>query len=408
MGTSGMKILFLPSFIPNPLGAGIARRAAMHLDALRAIGTVTAVYPPLIGETPPDTAGMTVHERGHLPANVRMWRFEASRSPIKRPIHAWRRLNPVDGRAFPEEARLFRDLLTDDFDLVFAFRLRSALWHESVFGPGGRAKRFVDFDDIESRVLARQIEGDDGPWWWRAKLRQELGWLRRAERRIAAGWDAVSLCSRLDSDRFKEMTGVQPVIVPNAYRFEAVAPETVAPPCRILFVGTFGYFANVQGIAWFVEKAWPLVQAQLGRDSELALVGLEAPAAIRALGEREGITVASDVPSVTPYYEAAHIVIAPLQAGSGTRIKLIEAAANGRAIVTTSLGCEGLSFIDGVHAEIADDPAEFAARIVALARDPERRARLAKAARNHAIQEFSAETVIANLQRNVRGLIAAQ
>ena len=113
------------------------------------------------------------------------------------------------------------------------------------------------------------------------------------------------------------------------------------------------------------------------------------------------------MPSVDPYYTAANIVIAPLHAGSGTRIKLIEAAAKRRAIVTTSLGCEGLGFVDGVHAEIADDPADFAARIVALARDAGRRAKLADACRELAKATFLQEAVIRDLQNQIARTLPA-
>jgi glycosyltransferase involved in cell wall biosynthesis len=379
----------------------------MHLQALRGMGQVTLMLPPIDDASVPDTTGMTVFERGHSMAKVRLWRHEGARSRIKQPFHALRRFNLVDGRATPDEAKRFRAALADDFDLVFAFRLHSVIWWESVFGQRGKSVRVADIDDIESVVFAKRIERGDGPWWWRAKLRHELRWLRRTERRVAAQWNAVSLCSRLDADRFERMTGVDPWIVPNAYQFGPVTPEPAAAPCRLLFVGTFGYYPNTEGVHWFVKAIWPHVRAKLGAGVELKLVGLNPPPAILELAELEGISVAGSVPSVDPYYEMANIVIAPILAGSGTRIKLIEAAAKGRVIVTTTLGCEGLGFVDGVHAEIADGPADFAARIVALARDPVRRVRLAEVARTHAMQVFSAEVVTATLEHNLRELVAA-
>jgi glycosyltransferase involved in cell wall biosynthesis len=402
-----MNILFVTNVVPDSEGGGSPRRAAMHLQTLRGMGKVTLVLPPVDGAPLSDIMGLTVLERGHALADVRLWQHEGSRSPIKRLYHGLRRPNLVDGRAYPEEANKFRAALTDKFDLIFAFRLRSALWCESVFGRRSSTVRVADLDDIESRVFAKQIESGAGPLGLRFKLGHEQRWLRRTERRVAAQWDAVSLCSRLDSDRFKEMTGVEPWIVPNAYVFGPVAPESSKPPCRLLFVGTFGYFANTEGVQWFVETVWPKVRAELGSAVELSLVGLNPTPAIQAFGTQDGITVAGNVPSVDPYYEAANIVIAPLHAGSGTRIKLIEAAALGRAIVTTSLGCEGLGFVDGTHAEIADNPMDFAQRVIELARDPARRARLAEAARIHAMQAFSADAVTAALEQNLRTLVGS-
>ena len=400
-----MKILFITNVVPDSSGGGASRRAAIHLRALRELGEVTLVLPPIDGAPTIELAGLTVYERSHALTDVRMWRHEGSRSRLAQPVHALRRLNLVDGRASSGEAKHFRAMLSGEFDLVFAFRMRSAIWWESVFGRRSRALRVADLDDIESTVFVKRVRHLGGPWWWRAKLRHELHWLRRTERRVAAEWDAVSLCSRLDADRFAGMTGVEPWIVPNAYVFGATLPEPPTPPCRLLFVGTFGYFPNAEGMEWFVAAIWPLVRAELGERVELTMIGLDPPPAILALGELAGITVAGNVPSVDPYYAAANIVIAPLQAGSGTRIKLIEAAAKHRAIVTTTLGCEGLGFVDGVHAEIADDPADFAARIVALAKDARRRDEMAEACREFARQAFSAETVSRGLIERIARLI---
>lgn len=407
-----MKILFIANVVPDSSGGGTPRRAAMHLRALRTLGEVTLVLPPIDGALPTELAGMTLFERGHALADVRLWRHEGSQSWLVRPFHALRRPNFVDGRAFASEAKHFRGVLAGQFDLVFAFRMRSVIWWESVFGRRSRALRVADLDDIESIVFVKKTQHSGGPWWWRAKLRHELRWLRRTERRVAAQWDAVSLCSRLDADRFAGMTGVEPWIVPNAYAFAPTEPEPPTPPCRLLFVGSFGYFPNTEGVAWFIETIWPRVRAALGAETgggvELTLVGFNPTPAILALGARDGITVAGNVPSVDPYYEAAHIVIAPLLAGSGTRIKLIEAAAKRRAIVTTTLGCEGLGFVDGIHAEIADDPADFAARIVRLARDARRRGELAAACYELARAAFSAETVAEGLRGRIARLLSRQ
>jgi polysaccharide biosynthesis protein PslH len=87
------------------------------------------------------------------------------------------------------------------------------------------------------------------------------------------------------------------------------------------------------------------------------------------------------VEDVTPYYRNAAVVVAPLRAGGGTRLKVLEAMALGRAVVSTTVGCEGLDVRDGSEIVIADDPVEFAHRVLELLRDPARRAQLACQAR---------------------------
>lgn len=401
-----MRILFVSNVVPNSAGGGSPRRAALHLEALRHLGEVTLILPPVEGLPLPDIAGLTVYERDYSLVDIRAWRQEGSKSRLKQPYHRLRRPNHVDARALPEDVARFRRLLAVPFDLVFVFRLRSVIWLESVLGEKLQALRVVDLDDIESRVFEKKIEFAAGPWWQRAKYRRELRWLRLREKHVSRNWHAVCLCSRLDADRFQQSTGSEPWIIPNAYRFGPISTEKQDLPIRLLFVGTFSYFPNAEGIIWFVESIWPKVRAALGEGVELILAGLQPTPDIMALSGCNGIRVAGDVPSVEPFYDAANIVIAPLRAGSGTRIKLIEAAAKGRAIVTTTLGCEGLGFVDGVHVEMADEPTDFAARIIELARDNRRRQELAQACYQHAEALFSEDRVIADLRRRIRELMS--
>jgi glycosyltransferase involved in cell wall biosynthesis len=404
-----MQILYVTNEVPDPSGGGSQRRAAMHLRALERLGDVTMIVPPLDGSALQFAGVRATHEREPTLAEDRFWRHEGSQSPIKRKIHALRKLNYVDARARPSDIARFPALLDTHYDLMFAFRLRSVVWWESIFGrePQAGTRRVVDLDDIESVVFEKRIKDVTLPFWkW--KFTRELAWLRATEIRVAQQWDAFCQCSEVDVARMETMTGRTAWQIPNAYDFEPVIPEAAMGPAKILFVGTLSYFPNVEGIDWFVTRAWPVIRNALQDQVELEVVGLRPPAEVLAMDALPGISVTANAPSVLPYYHAAQIVIAPLLAGSGTRIKLIEAAALGRAIVTTSLGCEGLDFVDGVHAEIADNPIDFAQRVVALARDPVRRARLAEAARIHAMQAFSADAVTATLERSLRALGASR
>lgn len=401
-----MQILYLTNEIPDASGGGSERRAAMHLRALERLGHVTMVVPPLNGRQLAVIGVSALHEREPTRAEDTAWRYDGSRSIFKRPIHALRKLNNVNARARPSDRARFPALLAGPFDLIFAFRLRSVVWWESIgveYSPP--PLRVVDFDDIESVVFEKSVSNASS-LYWKWKYARELAWLRKTEARAARQWDAFCQCSEIDVARMQSMTGRTAWQIPNGYDFQPLIPETSTPAPTILFVGTLSYFPNAQGIDWFVRNVWPAVRDAMENQIKLDIVGLRPPQAILELSTRSGIRVTGDAPSVLPYYHAAQIVVAPLLAGSGTRIKLIEAAALGRAIVTTSLGCEGLGFVDGVHAEIADDPLDFARRVIALARDPARRERLAKAARAHAMKVFSADAVTETLEEKLRGLMA--
>lgn len=400
------KILYISNEVPDPDGSGSQRRAATHFLALERLGEVTLIVPPLDGKPMKLGNVQTVYEREPTMAEDRFWRHEGAQSSIKRAFHALRKLNFVDARARPADRIRFQAMLALRFDLVFAFRLRSVVWWESISGRAHPAHgaRVVDFDDIESLVFQKKIESEHS-CFWKWKFARELAWLQATEKRVARQSDALCLCSEIDINRMMALTGKTAWKIPNAVHFPAARGEPDSNSGAILFVGTLSYFPNEQGILWFVNNVWPMVQNAVGGQAHLHIVGLRPPPSLLALGDTPGITVTGNAPSVLPHYEQAQIVIAPLHAGSGTRIKLIEAASFGRAIVTTTLGCEGLGFVDGVHAEIADDPVEFAQRVVALSRDPERRARLANAARDYAQRHFSVEKVATDLEARLRTLI---
>ncbi|MDQ1700291.1 MAG: polysaccharide biosynthesis protein PslH, partial [Frankiaceae bacterium] len=107
-------------------------------------------------------------------------------------------------------------------------------------------------------------------------------------------------------------------------------------------------------------------------------VGRAESALPAALAGHESLRIVGAVDDVTPYVDAATVSVVPLRTGGGTRIKLVEALAHGRPVVTTSKGAEGIPVGDGVHVALADDASGFAAHVASLWSDPARRERLAR------------------------------
>ena len=180
-------------------------------------------------------------------------------------------------------------------------------------------------------------------------------------------------------------------VVPIGTDIEALAPAPDpggAVPPRVVFTGSLGYPPNHQGICWFVERVWPEVLREVP-DARLDIVGRDPPASVIALGARPGVTVVGPVALMGPYFDRAHVVVVPILTGAGTRVKIVEAMAAGRAIVSTSLGWEGLPYVEpGRHLLVADQPAAFAQATVHLLRDPQARGSLAAAARQLAVERF--------------------
>lgn len=411
-----IRTLMVCRELPDPNGVGVERRAAQHLGMLATLGPVTLVLPKWIGMSRSDRipglsalGASKVIVRGEAPhPEVLRQKHHATNS---RPLRMWRALTRApefDDRVNKQLARDYRQRLGGPYDLLFAFRLTSAVWADSVY-PTSVARpptTIVDLDDIESITFCNNPSEPTPSRLRRILLRRDLFALKSTERRLAQRWCATLLCSALDADRFFKSTGVRPWIVPNAVRFGTVEPEQLGPKTQFLFVGAFGYAPNEHGVGWFVEKVWPVVRASLGDHAELTLAGYRPTRAISALDGVNGIRVLGDVADLAEVYTAANIVIVPLFSGSGTRIKVIEAAAMQRAIISTTLGCEGLDMAAGKHIEIANDPATFATAAIELANNPARRKMLALAACQHAKSLFSIEQVNADLQKRITAMVA--
>ena len=186
--------------------------------------------------------------------------------------------------------------------------------------------------------------------------------------------------------------GVRALVVPN------VVPAACAQPRQhrkrrlstIVFVGTLGYAPNADAISWFVARVWRLIERALRFRVRLMIVGGHPPALAR-LGAQRGIELTGAVPDVAPFYRDADLAIAPLRAGGGTRIKVIEAAAHGVPLVATRFAAEGTTFQHGAEMLVANDAATFARACLSLLRDRSLAARMAARARAKATRDYSRE-----------------
>jgi glycosyltransferase involved in cell wall biosynthesis len=295
-----------------------------------------------------------------------------------------------------------------DPDLIFAGRLGAAVIMQALIDRRllHAAPRVVDFDDIMSQFRRRQL-GSAGPSYSlprRLLVRLDAAILARAERRIATLWQGVGVCSEADARRLVA-AGTTAVIVklPNVVVHPMLPTRRPDGNFNLLFVGNLSFSPNQDGLTAFVEQAWDDVLDSVPQ-ARLAVVGFKPSGAIRALvGAHRRLSLHADVPDVTPFYAAADVVIAPIRFGSGTRIKILEAMAFGRAVVSTSLGAEGLGLEHRRHLMIADSMQDFVDALAELARHPARRRAIALAARQFQEREFSP----AAMQSAVAALLTA-
>ncbi len=189
-------------------------------------------------------------------------------------------------------------------------------------------------------------------------------------------------------------------VVPNGVDIQAFQgepnPAAQEVAGRIVFTGTMDYYPNVDAVLSFARRCWPLIQAQYP-EATWYIVGKNPPPEVQKLGDIPGITVTGFVADVRPYLSSASVAIAPLSVGSGTRLKLLEAFAMRKAVVSTSLGCEGLAVRSGTHLVVEDQPQAFAQAVLAFLRSPEKRWLFGAAGRALVEEQYSWESCGARL-----------
>jgi sugar transferase (PEP-CTERM/EpsH1 system associated) len=237
---------------------------------------------------------------------------------------------------------------------------------------------------------------------WRRMLRHERAECRRFDRVIAV--------SPQDAEVFRRDFGVAGAAhVPTGVDVDFFRPtgQVARQPRELVFTGSMDWMPNEDAIRWFEREILPLVRRAVP-DVKLTVVGRNPPASIRALGEGDpAIEVTGSVPDVRPYMERAGVFIVPIRVGGGTRLKIFEAMAMERPVVSTTVGAEGLPLRDGVDALLADEPAAFAAAVVGLLQDPARGAALAAAGAAVVRAEYGWDGVAARFAALCADAIAA-
>jgi glycosyltransferase involved in cell wall biosynthesis len=155
---------------------------------------------------------------------------------------------------------------------------------------------------------------------------------------------------------------------------------------------------NVDAAVWFGHDILPMLQRELP-DLYFTVVGREPDLKVRALTERHGVQVTGEVADVRPYIAGCSVFVVPLRSGGGTRLKILQAMAMGRPVISTSLGAEGLEVTPGVNILIAERPAEFVRHILKLVASPEVARRLGRAGRRLVEDKYDWRTCLHGLER---------
>jgi sugar transferase (PEP-CTERM/EpsH1 system associated) len=264
--------------------------------------------------------------------------------------------------------------------------------------------------NVEAEIWRRHAE-TEGRAWRRALLRSQWRRMLRFEARTLARFDLVLAVSEADRETFARLYGARlraPVrVIPTGVDagYFAAAADLPFDPYRLAFTGSMDWLPNEDAVLYFCREILPRIRRAEPRVT-LSVIGRNPTPAVRRLAEQvPGIEITGRVDDIRPYVARASLSIVPLRIGGGTRLKIYEALAMGRPVVSTAVGAEGLPLVPGRDLAIADDPAAFAAAVVGLLADPAARQRMAGAARRLVAERYDWSAVAGTLEEAIRAAV---
>ncbi len=239
-----------------------------------------------------------------------------------------------------------------------------------------------------------------------ALTRLDIGRMKREEARMVREADLVLVTS--ERERKQLIHHVSPsslAVVRNGVDAGAIAPLPIPETRELLFVGAFSHYPNVDAVLYFAHDVFPALHSRFP-DTTLRIVGKSPTPEVLALNTQAGVDVVGEVESVEPYYRSCRACIVPLRAGGGTRLKILEALAFGRPVVSTQLGCEGLDLEDERHLLMADEPHTLQKAIARVLTDRDLASRLAREGRRCVEKAYDWNSIAADLLQRYQRLVS--
>lgn len=267
--------------------------------------------------------------------------------------------------------KLIALLQTDDFDVV---QLETPFLAPYIPDIRRHSDALVVMrsHNVEHEIWERYASNQFWPLRW--YLREQARRLKDFELAHLPHYDLLVTITMRDLEQFRAMGYAGPAFVTpvglDIRDYVADVRSFREKPLSSCFIGSLDWLPNREGLDWFLSRVWPLVR-RLQPRAQLYVAGRNMPARIRRL-QMEGVVVAGEVPSAVEFINRHSIMVAPLFSGSGMRVKILEGMALGKAVITTSLGIEGIDARAGEEVVLADDAETFAQALLDLIEQPER------------------------------------
>ncbi len=333
------------------------------------------------------------------PPAPRWWGTQVHR--VRQEVHFATRSR--NARYHAEQCRHVRDIfLEGGFDVFYVDGLVMAQY---VMGTGLMRPAIIDLHDCMTLLFDRTTRMERN-WLRKLALYLETRSMARCERSLSRVFSTIITNSPVDEVYLK---GVAPaahtLTIGNGVDTAFFSPaETEGDLRHLLFTGVMNYGPNEDAAIHFAESILPLIQ-QRQPEAQFWVVGKDPTAKVRQLSEHPGVHVTGGVPDVRPYLEQAGIFVCPVRYGSGVKNKLLAALAMQKPVVATRQSLDGLDLREQEDLLVADEPTEFAAKVVQLIEDPDHARRLASSGRAFVGDRYSWESSARTLEEVLLGAV---
>jgi polysaccharide biosynthesis protein PslH len=398
-----MRILFVANHVPVPPNSGHAIRSLSIIRALASLGHELA-FTSFAGKSRPQdlhSLASLCHPIELLDRHVKNLTLHKNYLPRLVSLFTMKCYSIERFRSGPMQVGIAARLRRAKYDLIVC---------DSVYAliniPKTSVPILLNCHNVEYIILHRyaQLEKNHLKKYyaiWESRL------MRRAERNGCLRVSAAMVCSHDDLQALQELRPQLSIsVVPNVVDTDYIQPAAPDRPDGdlpiLLFQGVMDWYPNRDAVEYFANRIFFLIRAACPQ-VRFVVAGRNPPSDfVQRFSPSHHVEFTGTVPDMRPYLASASVVVVPLRVGGGTRIKILEACAAGKPIVSTTIGAEGLDLEPGREILIADDPAGFASSVINLLRDAELRHSLACSARAAVVQRYSHAT----LRTSLDGLIS--
>lgn len=383
-----MKILFLSPTVPYPLTDGGRIRVYNLLKQIAQGNEVTLLA---LETQPTDVDSISHIQQYGIAVHLVKHQHTLPRLSFSTLLTALLRRQPITVTRYNVSTyrKKLQELLTSEsYDI-----LHYEMFHTAQFHTESEIPSVLSQQNVDSAIWNRLTDETSNILYKFAYWTQKIAF-QRYERVLSSKFDAVTCTSEIDAAIFEKHCPNDIVkVIPNGVDISHFAPDNESEDAaHLIYIGSMDWYPNEDAVYFFADEVLPIVRESV-QNVKFSIVGGNPSEQVQRLEDRDGVVVTGRVPEIKPYFSAATVFVVPLRIGSGTRLKILEALAMGKAVVSTTVGAEGLELQDGKEIMIADDPSHFAESVIQLLTDPMLRNNIGENGRIRVEQDYDWQNI---------------